>query len=241
VLPALAVRLRLGDAPLQVLAVVLLVRDGVGFTVTVTLVAVPAQEAGAFVVGVTAYTIEPAVASLGLVNTWLMALPLEALAPVMLPVLVPKVQAKVLPALAVRLRLGDAPLQVLDVVLLVSVGVGFTVTVTLVAAPAQEAGAFVVGVTAYTIEPAVASLGLVNTWSRLLPLEALAPVMVPVLVPNVQAKVLPALAVKLKFGLAPLQVLAVVLLVSVGVGFTVTVTLVAGPAQEPVVLVAVTA
>jgi hypothetical protein len=65
--------------------------------------------------------------------------------------------------------------------------------------------------------------------------------MVPVLVPNVQAKVLPALAVKLKFGLAPLQVLAVVLLVSVGVGFTVTVTLVAGPAQEPVVLVAVTA
>ena len=52
---------------------------------------------------------------------------------------------------------------------------------------------------------------------------ALAPVMPPVIVPMVQAKLLGALDVKVIFGLVPLQVLAVAGLVTVGVGLTVTV------------------
>jgi hypothetical protein len=54
-----------------------------------------------------------------------------AFAPVMLPVLVPKVHAKVLDILDVRLMLGLVPLQVLTVVAFVTAGEGFTVTTTL--------------------------------------------------------------------------------------------------------------
>jgi hypothetical protein len=72
------------------------------------------------------------------------------------------------------------------------------------------------------------------------PEPGLAPVILPVLVPNVHAKVLAALAVRLILGLVPLQVLALVEVVIAGVGLTVTVILVAEPTQDPVVEVGVT-
>jgi len=72
------------------------------------------------------------------------------------------------------------------------------------------------------------------------PDPALAPVMPPVMVPIVHAKLLTVLAVKLIFGLVPLQILAVVALVTAGIGLTVTVIVKAEPAHEPVVEVGVT-
>jgi hypothetical protein len=58
-----------------------------------------------------------------------MVLPLPDEAPVIPPVTVPMVQAKVLVALAVRVIAGPAPLQVVAVEALVRAGLGFTVTV----------------------------------------------------------------------------------------------------------------
>jgi hypothetical protein len=55
-----------------------------------------------------------------------------------------------------------------------------------------------------------------------LPDPAAAPVMLPVIVPIVHAKLLGALAVNAMFGLVPLQVLAVLAVVTAGVGLTVT-------------------
>jgi hypothetical protein len=81
---------------------------------------------------------------------------------------------------------------------------------------------------------------LPNTSLIVDPEPAFAPVILPVLVPKVHAKVLGALAVKLIFGLAPLHTLAVAELITAGVGFTVTVILVDGPAHEPPVEVGVT-
>ena len=221
-LATLAVKLKAGLVPLQVDGVVELVSDGAGLTVMVIFVAIPAQ-VPAVDVGVTAYTIDPEVLLLGLVSVWAMLLPLVAVAPVMLPVFVPSVQAKVLAALAVKLRLGLVPLQVEADVALVTAGVGFTVTVILVAIPTHEP-AVDVGVTAYTIDPAVLLLGLVNACAMLLPLEAEAPVMLPVFVPSVQAKVLAALAVRLTLVVAPLHTEAVLAVVTEGVVFTVATT-----------------
>jgi hypothetical protein len=89
--------------------------------------------------------------------------------------------------------------------------------------------------------PAVELLGLPNTSLMVEPELAVAPVIPPVLVPSVHAKVLGALAARLMLGLVLLQVLALVELVTAGVGLTVTVILVAEPAQEPVIEVGVTA
>jgi hypothetical protein len=69
---------------------------------------------------------------------------------------------------------------------------------------------------------------------------ALAPVMPPVIVPIVHAKLLGALDVKVIFGPVPLQIPAVGELVTIGVGLTVTVIVKGAPAQEPVVVVGVT-
>jgi hypothetical protein len=55
--------------------------------------------------------------------------PDEALAPVILPVMVPIVQVNVLATEAVSVRLGDVPLQVEAVARFVTTGVGLTVTV----------------------------------------------------------------------------------------------------------------
>ena len=55
------------------------------------------------------------------------------------------------------------------------------------------------------------------------PEPALAPVMPPVIVPSIQVKVLVAEAVKLIFGPVPLQMVAVLTVVTTVVGLTVTV------------------
>jgi hypothetical protein len=98
-----------------------------------------------------------------------------------------------------------------------------------------------VGVMMYSTEPAVALLGLVSVWFSIVPDPALAPVIPPVMVPIVHAKVEGVLEVSVRFGLVLLQIESVAPLVTTGVGFTVTVIVkgVAG-AQLPVVEVGVT-
>ncbi len=72
------------------------------------------------------------------------------------------------------------------------------------------------------------------------PEPALAPVIPPVMVPMVQLNELAALAVKLILGPVPLQVLAVLAVVTRGFGLIVTVIVKGLPGQEPVVEVGVT-
>ena len=62
---------------------------------------------------------------------------------------------------------------------------------------------------------------------------ATAPLMLPVLVPNVQLKLLAAVADNAIFGLVPLQMVTAEALSKAGTGFTVTVIVEAAPAQEP--------
>jgi hypothetical protein len=75
----------------------------------------------------------------------------------------------------------------------------------------------------YWTEPAVLLLGFVRIWLMVLPEPALAPVIAPVMVPIVQANVLGAVAAKEILGFVPLQVDAVLAVVTAGVGLTVTV------------------
>ena len=165
--------------------------------------------------------------------------PDPALAPVMPPVIVPMVHAKLLAALAVNAIPGPDPLQVLAVAALVTAGFGLTVTVIVKAAPTHDP-VVEVGVTRYSTLPAVALLGLVNTWLIVAPDALLAPVMPPVIVPIVHAKLLGALAVSAMPGPNPLQALAVAALVTAGIGLTVTVMVNADPAHDPTVEVGVT-
>jgi hypothetical protein len=72
------------------------------------------------------------------------------------------------------------------------------------------------------------------------PDPALAPVIPPVFVPSVQVKVLDTLAASVIFGPVPLQVAAVKLFVTAGVGLTVTVIVKGVPTQLPVTDVGVT-
>ena len=148
--------------------------------------------------------------------------PAPALAPVIPPVTVPNVQEKLLAALEVKEIFGLIPLQAFTLALFVTTGMGFTVIVTVAGDPAQEP-AVDVGVTIYSIKPAVALLGLVSVWLIDVPEPAEAPLMLPVLVPNVQLKLLATLDVNETLGLVPLQIVALVALVSTGTGFTVTV------------------
>jgi hypothetical protein len=73
-----------------------------------------------------------------------------------------------------------------------------------------------------------------------LPDPLLAPEMLPVIVPTVQVKLLGVLAVSEIFGLVPLHIVAVGVLVTAGVGFTVTTILRGLPGHEPVTDVGVT-
>ena len=66
-------------------------------------------------------------------------------------------------------------------------------------------------------------LGLVRSWSIVDPELALSPVIPPVIVPMVQAKALDADASKAIFVLLPLQMALVFVVVTTGVGLTVTV------------------
>ena len=90
-----------------------------------------------------------------------MAAPEPVVAPVMPPVIVPTVQAKLLGALDVKVIFGPVPLQILTVAGLVTAGVGFTVTVIVYAIPTHEP-VDEVGVTIYATVPATALLGLVS-------------------------------------------------------------------------------
>ena len=66
------------------------------------------------------------------------------------------------------------------------------------------------------------------------PLEALAPVIPPVIAPIVQLKVVPAtLLVNAIFVVVPLQIVVGLIVETLGVGFIVTVTVKAGPGQFP--------
>jgi hypothetical protein len=86
----------------------------------------------------------PAVAP-AFVRVWAIVDPLDAVAPVTPPVIVPMVQLKVAPAtLLARDILVVAPLQIVSVLDVVTFGVGFTVTTKLVGAPVHE---LAVGVT----------------------------------------------------------------------------------------------
>lgn len=152
-----------------------------------------------------------------------MVAPEPALAPVMPPVIVPIVQVKELGVLAVKAILGLVPLQVLAVGAFITEGFGFTVTVIVKGSPAHEP-VVEVGVTMYCTVPAVTLLGLVSTWLMVAPEPELVPVIPPVMVPIVHAKVLGTLAVKVILGLVPLQVLAAAAFVIAGFVFTVTTT-----------------
>jgi hypothetical protein len=81
-----------------------------------------------------------------------------------------------------------------------------------------------VGVTRYCTVPAVVLLGLVSVCAMVFPLPALAPVMLPVIVPMVQANVLGAVAFNGIFVAVLLQIATVEgTPVTTGVGLTVTV------------------
>lgn len=73
-----------------------------------------------------------------------------------------------------------------------------------------------------------------------LPEPALAPVILPVIVPIVHVNVLGTEAASEMFGLVPLQVEAVLAVVTTGVGKTVTVIVYGTPGHEPVTAVGVT-
>jgi hypothetical protein len=169
------------------------------------------------------YSTLPAVELLGLLSVWLSIVPVPALAPVMLPVMVPIVHANVDGVLDVSVRLGLVLLQIDSVAPFVTTGVGFTVTMMVNGEAGEQLPLTEVGVTMYSTLPAVLLLGLVNTWLMVLPDPAVAPVMPPLTVPIVQAKLLAVVEVSEMFGLVLLQIATVEGLVIAGVGFTVTV------------------
>lgn len=76
-------------------------------------------------------------------------LPDPALAPVMLPVIVPIVQLNVLVAVAASAIFVAVPLQMVAVFAVVTAGLGFTVTVIVYGAPGHAGDAVDVGVTIY--------------------------------------------------------------------------------------------
>ena len=221
---------------LQIVAVLAVVTTGVGFTVTVIVYGAPGHVGVAVDVGVTIYCTVPAVALLGFVNVCAIVAPLPGVAPVMAPVIVPIVQLNVDAALAVNAIPVPLPLQIVFVFAVVTDGVGFTVTVIVYAGP-EHAGIVVdVGVTIYCTVPAAELLGFTKTSLIVLPLPAFAPVIPPVIVPIVHAKLLGALAVSAILGLVLLQVEKAFAVVTTGVGFTVTVIVYAGPGQAGVVV-----
>jgi hypothetical protein len=223
VLGAVAVSGMLVAVLLQIAALLAVVTAGVGLTVTVIVYGDPGQAVLAVDVGVTMYCTVPAVAALGFVRIWAIVDPEPVAAPVMPPVIVPNVQVKVLGAVAVRVMLVDVALQIALVLAVVTTGVGFTVTVIVYGDPGQPGVAVDVGVTIYCTVPAVALLGLVRVCAIVLPAPIDAPLILPVIVPSVQVNVLGAVAVNARFVAVPLQIAAVLAVVTAGVGLTVTV------------------
>jgi hypothetical protein len=90
-----------------------------------------------------------------------MTAPDPALAPEILPVIVPMVHVYILAKEAVNVILGLKPLQMVAVFTVVTTGAGFTVTVIVYGTPAHKP-ATEVGVTIYSTVPDVKLLGLVS-------------------------------------------------------------------------------
>jgi hypothetical protein len=168
-----------------------------------------------------------------------MVVPEPADAPVIPPVMVPTVHVNVLAVLAVSGRFVFVPLQTDAELGVVTTGVGFTVTVILVAAPTHEP-TVAVGVTRYTTVPAVELLGSDKVWAIVLPEPALEPNIPPLTLNIDQLNVLATLAVRTILVVVPLQIDVEFGVVKLGDGLTVTVIAVAAPAQEPSVAVGVT-
>lgn len=173
----------------------------------------------------------PAAVLPGLFRVCAIVGPLPGVAPVMPPVIVPMVQVKVLGAEAVSAILVAVALQIAAVFAVVTTGLGFTVTVITYGAPGQAGVAVDVGVTMYSTVPAVALPGLDSVCAIVAPLPAVAPVMPPVTVPTVQVNVLGAEAVSAILVAVPLQIAAVLAVVTTGVGLTVTVIVYGAPEQ----------
>jgi ABC-type proline/glycine betaine transport system permease subunit len=134
-----------------------------------------------------------------------MVLPDPAVAPEIPPVIVPTVHAKLLGALAVSAILVPVLLHIAFVAAVVTAGVGLTVTVIVYGDPTQPP-VVDVGVTMYCTLPAVALLGLLSVWLMFAPDPAVAPVMLPLIVPIVQVNVLAALAVSGMLVVVALQI-----------------------------------
>lgn len=71
--------------------------------------------------------------------------------------------------------------------------------------------------------PEAELLGLFSVCAMVAPVPAVAPVMPPVMVPIVQLNVLAAVAVRAMFVAVALHIVALLVVVTAGVGFTVTV------------------
>jgi hypothetical protein len=109
-------------------------------------------------------------------------------------------------------------------------GAAVIVTVIVYGVPGHEL-VVEVGVTIYWTVP-FELFGLVSTWPLIvLPEPAEAPVMLPVIVPMVHVKVLGVFAVSEILGLVPLHMVAVLAVVTVGVGMTVATKLKGTPLQ----------
>jgi hypothetical protein len=149
---------------------------------------------------------------------------------------VPNVQANVLAALAVRLIFEVVPLHIAAELAVVTLGLGLTVTVIAEDEPVHVAA---VGVTLYTIVLATELLWSFKSWAIVEPEPALAP-LTPELAPNVHVNVLAVLAVRTIFVVVPLQIVAELGVVTLGVGLTVTVIVDADPVHEPATDIGVT-
>jgi hypothetical protein len=139
------------------------------------------------------------------------------------PVIVPIVQLKVLVVVDVSAIFVDAPLQIVALLAVVTTGFGFTVTVIVYGDPGQPGVAVDVGVTRYCTVPEVELLGLVSVCPIVAPDDPEAPVILPVIAPTVHVNVLGAVAVNAMLVAVPLQIAAVLAVVTAGVGLTVTV------------------
>ena len=160
-----------------------------------------------------------------------MIVPDPELAPDMPLDAVPTVQLKLAEAVDVNGMLSGKPLHTLTFVWLVNAGPGLTVTV-IVSDDPEHPPVWDVGVTMYCTLPGVLLLVFASVWFIVLPLPLDALLMLVgngEIVPIVQLKLLGALAVSGKLN-AP-QVVAEVVAVITGVGFTVITTEAVTPGQ----------
>lgn len=169
-----------------------------------------------------------------------MVVPLPAMAPVMLlPETAPIVQVKLEVELAFNTIFVLVPLQIVLVLGADTTGVGLTVTVIIYGVPIQVPD-LEVGVTKYCTVPKVELFGFVKIWLIKSPEPAVAPVIPFEIVPIAQIKSLEAVAVSAILVVLPLQIVAVLAVVTTGIGLTVTLIVSGVPAHEPTEEVGVT-